>query len=426
MTLLIKNAKYIITPINGYQLRILSGKDIVVENGRITCIGENCPHPSSSEVIDASNHIVLPGLIDTHTHLEMSALYGLMPDYEHNMYYERLQRLRDKLSSSDIAKLCRIACMKLVMNGVIGFIDSSRNYKEVIEECSRFKLHVTTGPVNPDPSKIDEYLRETMGKRVNLIINLEGIHRLDRGYLREIVGLAEEHNVGLNIHLSETRREVYLVKKNTGYLPVEYLYRSGFLNDKTIISHANWITSSEIEYLSEKNSMVTVTPHTTMRLVEEGFTPVYEIMSRGIRLAVGTNGASGDKHSVLEEMRELILLYRQNYWDTRLKTVWTLPRLLRDMYLVAGIDGGVIDVGEPAHLAVLRINSVRHRPLSIGNIVSTLLLIGGFDVEATIIDGELVYWSQRDLGFTRELDILLKWVEEEIYGLIDPYDGVIK
>ncbi len=425
-TLLFRNVKYIITPTSTNDLKILEDKDVLVENGVISCISDRCSYPGSTNVIYADKHILLPAFIDTHTHVEAILLHGLMPDYSYEVFYSKLYEILNGLDRDAIYRSSRYGCLRMIMSGVIGFIDSSRNYNEVINACSNLGLYIYTGPINPEISIVNDYIKRVEeNKYVKPLVNIHQLYTLSDEYLEELHRITEENNILINYHLSEIRREVYLVKKTKNMFPVEYLYRNGLLDNKTILSHMNWITSTEIEYVAEKNASITVLPHTTTRLAEEGFTPVYEILEKNIRLSIGSDGVVSDTLNLLDELRELILLYRNNYWDTRLATRYVFPRILLNMYRITGINGGVIEVNQPANLVLLRINDLKHRPLTRSNLLSRLLLTGGFEVEAVVSNGKTLYWEHNREKFINELIKLSNWAEEELLPKIDLYNGVV-
>ncbi len=427
--MVIENARYVVAPTRGLGLKIYEHTDIVIEDGLIRCIGghDECRAPRGALRIDAGKHIVVPAMINTHTHVAMYYLKGSLPDHEFWEWLPRIMSIEEKTITPRLVYMAsRAACIEQLFNGIIGFIDMYYHPVETAKACTSLGMTVATGPSISDLEKAKETLSELRRiDRVKPILNIHSLYYYEEEVLRDLMEYALENNLAKHIHVSETRREVYQIRKKTGKWPVEYMYMEGWLDNKTILVHLNWVMSHEIEYIAAAGSMVSVCPHTSMRLAEAGFTPIYEMLEKNIALSVGTDGSSGDRFSILEEIRDLILLYRHNYWDTRLKTTWVYPRIIVNGYRMIGLGGGYIEEGEPANIAVLRINPVRHRPITKSNVVSILLLTGGFYADYVIADGEVILGDDNRDKLLDEVTEISGRIEEEVSGRIDYYGGRI-
>ncbi len=427
--MVIENARYVVTPTHGLGLKIYEHTDIVIEDGLIQCIGRHgqCQASRGALKIDAAKHIVVPAMINTHTHAAMYYLKGSLPDHEFWEWLPRIISIEEKTITPRLAYMAgRAACIEQLFNGIIGFIDMYYHPVETAKACTSLGMTVATGPVVTDPDSAEEVLSRLNGmERVKPILNIHSLYLYEEEVLQRLMEYAREKNLIKHIHISETRREVYQIRKKTGKWPVEYMYTKGWLDNKTILVHLNWVMSHEIEYIAAAESMVSVCPHTSMRLAEAGFTPVYEMLEKNIVLSVGTDGSSGDRFSILEEIRDLILLYRHNYWDTRLKTIWIYPRVVINGYRMIGLRGGYIEEEEPANIAVLKINPVRHRPLTKSNVVSILLLTGGFYADYVIADGEVILGDDNRNILLDEITEITEKIEEDVSSKIDYYGGRI-
>ncbi len=425
--ILIKNARIVIGIKQNYDVEIRTNVDILVEDGKITCIGQECNKPRGIEVIDASRHLVIPGLINGHTHAAMVFLRGSLPDHEFWDWLPRIIDIEEEIVSPELIRnASRLACIEMLFSGIIGFIDMYYYPEETIKACSQLGLYVLTGPVLGNHVNLQYYI-SLMRKypRYKPIINVHSLYSVDEETLLKAAELAKSYELPLNIHVSETRREVYMVKEKTGKWPVEYMNEIGLLGDKTILIHLNWLLSSEIYLIKESGSSVVVCPHSGMRLATAGFAPVYELLHEGVKLTVGTDGSSGDRIDIIEEIRQLILLYRHNYWDTRLRVEWVVPRIILNGYRIAGISGGYIEEGAPANLSLLRIIPYRHEPVVESNALSVLVLTNGFNADYTIIDGEIVLGDDNRDKLLEEASSIAEWIRENISNLIDYREGVL-
>ncbi|MCD6301233.1 MAG: amidohydrolase family protein [Staphylothermus sp.] len=428
MGILIRNARFIVSPLENYELSILENKNIFIENNKIECIDDNCGNKTDI-VIDASNHIVIPGFINAHTHAAMVFLRGALPDAEFWEWMPRITDIEKKLITKELVfHASRLACLEMLVNGIVGFIDMYYHPFETLEACQKYGLYIASGPIysHEKRKQIEEFYREA-GRYQNHIplVNIHSLYSQTEEDILEAHYYSLENNMRLQIHVSETRREVFLLKKKTGHWPVEYMYRKKLLDKNTILAHANWLTSTELEYVAEKGSYIVTCPHTTMRLAEAGFTPIYEALEKGVVVGIGTDGSSGDRYNVLDEIKELVLLYRHNYWDTRLKIKYVYPRLILNNYKIFRIKGGIIKPKYPAHLALLRINPIKHTPLKRDNLLARLVLSGEFRVDYTIINGIIKYDINNLEQYLDDIKTSLVYIEK-ISESIDYEKGAVK
>lgn len=424
---LIRNARFIVGVKQDYDIYIKCNADILVEDGRIKCIGEKCNKPSGTEVIDASNYLVIPGLINGHTHVAMVFLRGSLPDHEFWDWLPRIMGIEEKIVSPKLVyNASRLACIEMLFSGTIGFIDMYYYPEETIKACSQLGLYVLAGPTSVNNADLQYYVSLTSNyPRYKPIINIHSLYSVDEETLVKAIRLAKKYGLPLNIHVSETRREIYMIKEKTGKWPVEYMNEIGLLGSKTILVHLNWLLSNEIYLIKESGSSVVVCPHSSMRLATAGFAPVYELLREGVKLTVGTDGSSGDRIDVIEEIRQLILLYRHNYWDTRLRVEWIVPRIILNGYRIAGIGGGYIEEDAPANLSLLRIIPYKHEPIVESNALSILVLTNGFHADYTIIDGEIVLGDNNRDELLEEASSIAEWIRGNISDLIDYREGIL-
>ena len=423
---LIKNAKYIVTPDErGERIYILRDRDILVENGEIICISSSCNEvsPRGSIRINADKHVVMPAMINCHTHAAMKIFKGILPDKEFWEWLDKIVKIEEKIITKELVyQGSKLASIEMLLNGVIGFIDMYYYPDETVKAASEYGLLVRTGPYRPDNaytvlSSIRNYPNGYP------LINIHSLYKSDPEIIDKMYAIAEGQGIPIHIHVSETRREVYLIRRETGQWPIQYMYSNGWLNENVILVHLNWILSSEIPLIKEKNAKVVNCPHSAMRLAEAGFCPVYEILREDIILGVGTDGSSGDRYNLLDEIRMMLLLYRHNYWDTRLKLPYLFSKIMVNAYKIFGIKGGVIKPGWPAHLSLFKIDTIRHRPLGTGNLLASLILSGGAEADYVMINGGLVLAPEMKTKLYGDAERVSDKIEEKLLRIIDYYEG---
>ncbi len=424
--LLIHHAKYVVTPSkNGGFPLIYTDRDILIEDGLITCFSSSCKEqaPRGTTKILGDKHVLMPALINCHTHAAMKAFKGSLPDMEFWDWLDKIVKLEEKTITRELVYTAsKLASIEMLLNGIIGFIDMYYYPEETVKAASEHGLLVRTGPYRPDnaASMINRIASYPNGYP---LINIHSLYKNDPSIIDEMYRIAEKHGVPVHIHVSETRREVYVIRKKTGQWPIQYMYSKGWLNENTILVHLNWVLSSEIPLIKEKNAKIVNCPHSAMRLAEAGFCPVYEILRQNIVLGIGTDGSSGDRYNLLDEIRMMLLLYRHNYWDTRLKLPFLYNRIIVNSYKIFGIKGGCIEENMPGNIVLFRIDDVRHRPLGTSNLLANLILGGGAEADYVIREGSLLLTPERKQKIYDESRELAMIIEDKLMNIIDYYDG---
>ncbi len=419
----ISNASFILVARHDYSFNVLTDESILVEDGVIKCIGPStsCSKPRGAYVIDGRKRIVAPAWINAHTHVAMYYLRGSLPDHGFWDWIGRIMKLEEETITPKLVYYSSLlGCIEMIMNGVVGFIDMYYYPVETAKACSSLGLITANGPASRDIKVISETLEELRAiKNTIPIINIHSLYLYEFETLAKLFEYASRNNLLKNIHVSETRREVYMVWKKTGYWPVEYMYRMNWLDDKTILVHLNWVMSHEVEYIAEKNARAVFCPQSSMRLAEAGFAPVYEMLSRGITASIGTDGSSGDRFNMLDEYKQLILLYRHNYWDTRLSIYWAYPRIVINGYRILGLNGGVVEEGYPSYLVVYKYDKIRNNPLTKTNVLPVIVYSDHPIAEYVISNNGIIY-SPGEIGKLGEtIDKALEWIMDNAAGKID-------
>jgi 5-methylthioadenosine/S-adenosylhomocysteine deaminase len=421
----IRNARFVLTPEDTHRYIVYENIDINIEEGIVTCIGK-CSKPHGSILIDGRNKLVTPAYINGHTHAGMSFLKGSLPDHEFWEWLEKIWNIEKKIVSPELVyHSSRISCLEMLMNGFIGFVDMYFYPEETIRACQDYGLYILTGPLSTHRDNIEKFIRKYQNaERVKPIVNLHSLYSLSREELFEGFNIAKEYGLKIHIHISETRREVYHIWKKTGKWPIEYLYSENLLSNNVILVHLNWITSMELELIAEKKASMIICPHSTMRLATGGFTPVYEAMRKNIPLTMGTDGVSGDHYDPLTTIRELILLSRHNYWDTRMRIEKVYPYIVVNGYNISGIRGGIIRNGMPGHIIVYDIDTIRNTPLRKSNLLSRYILGYGFTPRYVLINGVIAFDHELIEKYVREINNSIEYLDR-VSEKIDYYEGRI-
>jgi Cytosine deaminase and related metal-dependent hydrolases len=382
-TYTLKNCSFVID-----SEKILENTNIVIENDKIKSIGKE----TEGDEIDCSEYVVTPGFVNSHTHSAMIFLRGYYDDSELQEWLDKMWE-KERSASKDVLKISsELAVLEMLSSGTTAFVDMYFNPEDIIELSNNYGIRAAAGYTFLDKifdpeevAKMQRRLRET--NLFKPIINVHSIYAVNEKTLLLAKDLAEEQNTWINIHLSETRREIYETKLRKGKFPVEYLHSLGITKFQAV--HLGWVASWEIEMLKDS---VTVThcPTSNMKLATAGAFPFYEMMNSGINVTIGTDGpASNNSLDIIREMKNAVLLQRHSYWDTRIKALHVFKAATENGYKLLGIKGGLIKEGYVADLVLFNKDDLY--PLKKDRLLSNIVYYAtGENVNKIIINGRII------------------------------------
>ncbi len=400
MSLLIKNAS-IIT--QNEKREMLADTDILIEENIITKIAKKIEEETEF-VIDARGKFVIPGLANCHTHAAMTLLRGYGDDMQlHDWLEKKIWPREAKLNEKDVYWGSMLACVEMIKTGTTSFADMyffmDGTAKAVQETGMRANIShgmIDLGNEEKRKKELKEgerIVKEWNGKAGGRITASFGPHApytCSRELLETTKKLAEKHDVKIQIHSSETRKEVFDVKKQTGKRPVEYLASTGFLSERAIASHCCWITKSEVKLLAKHGASVVHNPVSNMKLATGGTMPFPELLEAKANVCLGTDGAcSNNSLSMIETMKFAALMQKNARWNpTILNAQQALDLATRNGAKALGINAGTIEEGKLADLAVLDFKKANTTPTH--NPASNIVYAASEkNVSDVIIDGKI-------------------------------------
>jgi len=257
--------------------------------------------------------------------------------------------------------------------------------------------------------RIDEALREMEAAkelphngRISFLLGPHAIYTCDNGYIKEIVALAHEKKLGINVHLSESRFEVGSCMEQHGCSPVELLDSLGLFELPTLAAHCVHLSESDIGLLARRGVSVVSNPISNMKL-GNGFAPIPKLQKAGINICLGTDGAaSNNTLNLFREMGVLTLIHKGLLEDAEAVSAQdALHFATANGAKALGLDTGLIAPGRKADLAILDLDVPQFQPLN--NPVSGLCYAaGGSEVETVIVDGAVVMEKRQMLTVDEE------------------------
>lgn len=411
MGYLLRNCDFVLTWVND-ELRILNNVDIAIDDGLIVNIG-TINGGGEFERIDCSGHVAMPGLVNAHTHTPMSLLRGFYDDAELMTWLDRMWSVERELSRDVITLSSELSIIEMIMNGTTAFIDMYLYPDATADVVLKYGLRAALGPTFIDtlanPTLVENELRNFMSRYgysqlIKPIINVHSIYAVGKDTLLRIRELSNELNLPVQIHVSETRDEVYEARKRYGMFPVEYLNSLGLVSNRSHLVHLGWVTNWELSIIARANARVVHAPTSNMKLATAGHFPMRELMDAGVIVTLGTDGpASNNSLDMFREMKMAVLLQRHSYWDVSIKALHAFKAATLNGYRLLGLNGGCINSGCVADLVLLDLGSPRLQPARSDNILSNIVYSAdGSDVDMVIVNGKVIYDKSRDYWALKE------------------------
>jgi len=394
---------------NGYILtmdpaqRDLERGAVVIENGIITQVAASTDETADT-VIDARGGIVMPGLVNTHTHAGMTLFRGYADDLPLAQWLENhIWPAEAQLTDHDLYAGTSLACLEMIKSGTTAFADMYIHVDEVARavEGSGMRAALSYGMIDLGDagraeSELKEgrrFVREWNGRadgRITTMYGPHAPHTCSREFLIKIKEHARRDNAMIHIHILETEDELNQMKKSFGMCSVNMLDELGFLDQDVLAAHCIWLSAGDMDILRERGVNVSHNPISNMKLAS-GIAPVPELLARGVNVSLGTDGcASNNNLDMFEEMKTAALLHKVNTLDPTV-----LPaRVVLEMATVngaraIGVQSGMLKTGYKADVIVVDMNKPHLTPIY--DPVSHLVYsASGCDVRTTIVDGKLL------------------------------------
>ncbi|MFP4116183.1 MAG: amidohydrolase [Candidatus Aenigmatarchaeota archaeon] len=392
--MLIKNPRFVLTP-----EELLENESIVVEGNKIRSIGGE---DKTGKVIDASNHAVLPGLVNMHTHASMNLFRGVSDDKELQPWLqEDIWPLEENLDEEKSYWGAMHAFLEMVKSGTTCFNDMYFYMDRVAEAAEKIGLrgYFGHGMIDlDDPQKRNKELKETrriidrlndgFSDRIKPAVTPHSAETCSEELLLQAKKISEERGVPMHMHLAETQKEVEKVMKEKGKRPVEYLNDLDLLDENFIGAHGVHLNKEDIKTLSEAGASVVHNPCSNMKLAS-GVSPVAEMLEKNVNVCLGTDGAASNNNlNMFEELKFASLLQKINRSDPTTMPIQDALKLpWNNAAKALNKDVGRIEEGALADLILVDLDHVSMRPLH--NLKSNLVYSGA-EVDTSIIDGEVV------------------------------------
>ena len=399
MNILIKNALAVLP--EGYA----QDATVCIEDGIIVSINSIPVDFTADKVIDATDKLLVPGFVNSHTHVYMTALRNKADDLNFMTWlFDNVIPMEDKLTDTDAYWSGQLGCMEMLESGITSFLDMhmfpdtaaraaldtgmrsvlSRGLQGGLEGFGDGK-----GRIEQAKADIEKYKGIS---NISFMLAPHAPYTCGEGYLKEIANLADELKVGINTHLSESQDEQNTIRQRYNMTPAEYYDSCGILRDNTVCAHCVYLSESDMELLAKRGTSVAHNAASNMKL-GNGFADVPAMLAHGINVALGTDSAaSNNNQSILREMQLAALIHKGTHCEAT-----TVPA--SKVFEMATVNGakalgisdkvGEISVGKCADLSLFNLNSSGFFP--IGDPKAALCYSSaGLKADTVIVNGRVL------------------------------------
>ncbi|CAN5397425.1 hypothetical protein BH18ACI2_BH18ACI2_20250 [soil metagenome] len=402
--------------------RVIEDGAIAVNRGRIVAVGsrgEIARQYAGRTVIDARGRVVLPGLINGHTHTPMTLFRGLGDDLDLNDWLTKyIFPAEAKNVTEDFVRAgTRLGLAEMIRGGTTTYCDMYYFEDAIADETAKAGVRGVLGETVIDfPVADNKTFADAMAYTARYVAKWKGHplitpaiaphapYTVSEEHLKTVSEFSERTGAPIVIHVGETKKEVADVTRDHGVSPVEYLARIGFLNERVIAAHVVHVTAEEIALLKKFGVGVVHNPQSNMKLAS-GVAPVPEMLKSNLAVGLGTDGAASNNDlSMWEEMDTAAKLHKLYSNDPRVmpaREALELATIRGARALNLDREIGSLETGKRADLIVVDLDSLSQTPLY--NIYSQLVYATkAGNVRTVVIEGRIVMRDRRLLTLDEE------------------------
>ncbi|WP_324665946.1 amidohydrolase [Haloarcula sediminis] len=360
---------------------------------------------AGDDELDASGGLVIPGLVNAHTHVAMTLLRGYADDKPLDAWLqEDIWPVEAELTPEDVRVGAELGLVEMIQSGTTALSDMYFHVEEIAGAIEDAGLRAVLGHTAVTVAKDDEGARADMQASLDTALELDGaadgrirttfqphsLTTVGEEYLREFVPEAVEAGLPIHLHANETTDEVDPLVDDHGVRPLEYADDVGLLGADTFLAHCVHVDGTEIDLLADSRTGAVHCPASNMKLAS-GMAPVQEMVDAGVTVGLGTDGAASNNDlDMFDEMRDAAMVGKLAADDASAVPAETVVEMAtaNGAELLA-FDSGRIEAGANADLAVVDLDAAHLTPAH--DLVSHLAYaVRGSDVCHTVCDGQVL------------------------------------
>ena len=404
MNILIKDILAVLPKSDGSQDFDTRTCSVYISDGVIASVSSAPEGFKADKTIFGAGKMLIPGLVNAHTHAAMTILRNCADDLLFDDWlFGRVTPLEDKMTADDIYWGTTLAIMEMLSTGTTSFIDMYTFMDDLTRavDKSGIRAVLTRGLIGSadDPSAGETRLSEAFDAienwkdhdRISFMLAPHAPYTCDEGFQRIVAHEAKRLNLPINTHISEGLAEIDMIRDKYGCTSVELMDRTGLLTDRTIAAHCVQVSDSDIDILAERGVCVVTNPVSNLKLAN-GVAPVPKMLKAGVKVALGTDGASSNNTlNMFRELTMLTLIHKGINHDALAVTA-------HEGFAIATKGGaaamGCSDIGEIkpgniADLVILDLDCPNMQPVN-DPISALAYSANGSEVETVMVGGRIV------------------------------------
>ncbi len=406
-TILIKNA-LILNPNNFEEKK----QSLLIKNDLISEISDEIDEGNVDKVIDAEGKVLLPGFVNTHTHLSMTLFRGLADDLSLDTWLnDHIWPMEANLNGDYCYIGALLGAVELIKSGTTTFSDMYFYMEDVARAVDEAGIRavLSYGMIDfGDAERREAEIRQNLtlfencngmaDGRIKVFFGPHSPYTASEELLVKVRQLADEYNMGIHIHVSETQKEINDVSEEKGLRPFEYLDKIGFLGPDVVAAHSVWLSDDEIEIIKKNDVKVSHNPCSNMKLAS-GIAPVSKLIEKGICVSIGTDGASSNNNlDLIEELKTASLLQKVSTLDPNVVNsheAIAMGTIKGAETLGLSDEIGSIEVGKKADIILIDTNSANMVPDSSTLTSNIIYSANGSNVDTTICNGKILMENKK-------------------------------
>ncbi len=396
---------------------VIQETSFYIEGDRIAAIGDEPAGFSEDKVIDGKDKLVIPGLINCHTHSYMSFMRNVADDLSFmDWLFGTIDPIEQQMTDEDTYWGANLAIIEMMKSGTTCFNDMQMNIHQTTRAVKESGMRavvcrglVGSGNDEAGQSRLRQAYEERDAAkdcdRLTFKLGPHAPYTCDDAFLKIVAEEAKKENMGIHTHLSESESEISQIQEKYGCTPIALAEKCGIFDVPAIVAHCVQVTDEDIDILKKKNVSVVTNPASNMKL-GNGFAPVARMLEKGVNVCLGTDGAASN--NCLNMFHELSLLTLIH------KGTGRTPQCIsaKEGFRIATINGaralglekeiGSIEVGKKADLAILDLNTPSLTPRN--NLIAGLSYsANGSEVDTVIINGQVTMEGRKILTMDEAL-----------------------
>ncbi len=351
--------------------------------------------------VDGRGKLLMPGLINTHTHVAMTLMRSFADDIPLMSWLnDHIWPFESHIGAEEIAVGARLGMAEMLLGGTTTLVDMYWHESAIGQVAQNIGIRAVLCPSFVDGRRMEEFERDLPAalevaegsERLSVRIAPHSAYSCSTENLKRAMELAQKYGIGLHTHVSETLDEQRIIRERYGRTPSEYLRDIGFFEIPTMAAHCVHVSEGDIDILGEYGVTAMHNPQSNMKL-SSGIAPVPRMIAKGVNVSVGTDGSSSNNDlDMWEEMRTASFLQKVADGDPSTMPAYEILKMATVNGAKAiGMEGrlGRITEGYTADMVMLDIEKPHFYPRN-DMIANVVYCAKAGDVDTVFVDGEMV------------------------------------